>query len=127
MARPARTVNQQWSNVTEVGDSARNQAPSVPGADLLALVGEIGELSAIFQWLSDEQADAVMSDPRLALQVRGELADIFAYLLQLADSLDVDLREALEEKIELNIQRYPADRVRGKAIKYTDLSDGPPS
>ena len=92
---------------------------------LLALVGETGELAEIFQWLTDGQAAAVMDDSARAARVREELADVFAYLLRLADVLDVDLGEALNTKIRLNARRYPADRVRGQAVKYTELGDRP--
>jgi NTP pyrophosphatase (non-canonical NTP hydrolase) len=88
---------------------------------LLALVGEVGELAELFQWLGDEQAARIMDDPRQAQQVRAELADVFSYLLRLADMLDVDLGEALTAKMRLNAERYPADLARGNAAKYTDL------
>lgn len=59
-----------------------------------------------------------------AQQVRGELADVFAYLLQLADVLDVDLVAALHDKIAVNERRYPAHLARGNANKYNRLPDG---
>ena len=49
-----------------------------------------------------------------------ELADIFVYLVRLADQLGVDLPAAVERKIELNEKKYPADVVRGSAKKYTE-------
>lgn len=73
----------------------------------MALAGEAGELLAEFQWLTPEQSARVMADPERAPRVRGELADVFAYLLQLAVALDVDLGAALLEKVARNGQRYP--------------------
>lgn len=90
---------------------------------LLALVGEIGELAELFQWLSDEQAAAIMRDQKLAARVRAELADVFGYVVRLADVLGIDLYDALKTKIGLNDERYPADLSRGKAVKYTELHD----
>jgi dCTP diphosphatase len=90
---------------------------------LLALVGEVGELTELFQWLSDEEAAMIMRDQQLGPRVRQELADVFGYVLRLADVLEIDLYEALREKIRLNGERYPADLARGKATKYTDLRD----
>ena len=49
-----------------------------------------------------------------------ELADIFIYLVRLADRLDIDLLDAAERKIVLNARKYPADRVRGSARKADD-------
>ncbi len=88
---------------------------------VMALAGEAGELAEIFQWLTPEQSQAAMAKPDQAQAVRREMADVFAYLLRLADVTGVDLEEALVEKIELNRQRYPIDLAHGRADKYTDL------
>jgi len=88
---------------------------------VMALAGEVGELVAIFQWLSpDESADA-MADELRAGRVRDEMADVFAYLLRLADVLRVDLEAALEAKMIKNARRYPVEAARGNTEKYTDL------
>jgi NTP pyrophosphatase (non-canonical NTP hydrolase) len=89
----------------------------------MALAGEAGELLAVFQWLTEEQSTTVMSEPDQAQQVRGELADVLAYLLRLADVLDVDLTAALRDKIALNEKRYPEHLSRGNATKYDRLPD----
>ena len=73
----------------------------------MALGGETGELLAEFQWLTPEESAAVMDDPDAAFRVREEMADVFAYLLQLADALDVDLAQALLDKMERNEIRFP--------------------
>ncbi|WP_431870747.1 nucleotide pyrophosphohydrolase [Nocardiopsis eucommiae] len=88
---------------------------------VMALAGEAGELTAEFQWLSAEQSQAVMDDPLKAEAVRQEMADVFAYLLRLADVLGVDLEQALEDKIALNAEKYPVEKAYGTAAKYTDL------
>lgn len=87
----------------------------------MALAGEAGELLEIFQWLTPEQSTDVMDEPERAEHVRQELADILAYLVRLADVLDVDLLAALSSKISLNETRYPVDRARGTAAKYDKL------
>lgn len=74
----------------------------------MALAGEAGELLAIFQWLTPDEATDVMHHPDRAHQVEDELADVFSYLLRLADVLDVDLAAALHAKIARNEHRYPA-------------------
>ena len=80
----------------------------------MALAGEVGELVEIFQWLSAEQAAAVMDGDR-SDDVRDELADVAIYLLRLADVLDVDLVEVAGAKLARSERRYPADVVRGRA------------
>jgi NTP pyrophosphatase (non-canonical NTP hydrolase) len=87
----------------------------------MALAGESGELLEIFQWLTPEESIHVMQDHERAVQVREEMADVLAYLLRLSDVLDVDLEQALAEKIEKNRRKYPVHLARGKADKYTQL------
>ena len=55
----------------------------------MALSGEVGELLAIFQWLTPEESTAIMGTGK-AQHVRDELADVLIYTLRLADVLDVD-------------------------------------
>lgn len=89
----------------------------------MALAGEAGELLEVFQWLTAEQSSEVMADDRRAEQVQDEMADVFSYLLRLADVLDVDLESALRAKINRNEQRYPEELARGRAEKYNRLAD----
>ena len=83
-----------------------------------ALCVEAAELLENFQWLN-EGSRSELSDARLT-QVRHEMADVLVYLIRLADKLDVDLPQAVAEKMALNRIKYPADKVRGDARKYTE-------
>lgn len=74
----------------------------------MALSVEASELAEIFQWLTPEESAEVMSDPDKAFRVRDEVADVLAYLLQLAGACGVDVLQALAEKIERNEARFPA-------------------
>ena len=84
----------------------------------MALIVEAGELVEHFQWLTEAQSQAL--DPDKREQVARELADVFIYLVRLADRLDIDLMDAAQRKMVLNAQRYPADKVRGSAKKADD-------
>ncbi|WP_405498344.1 nucleotide pyrophosphohydrolase [Nocardia sp. NBC_00511] len=88
---------------------------------VMALTGEVGELSEIFQWLTPQQSTAITADPQGRSRVEEELADVFIYLLRLADVLQVDLVAAAEAKIRANEQRYPAELARGRAVKHSEL------
>ncbi len=88
---------------------------------VMALAGEVGELVEIFQWLTAQESAEVMSHERSSQQVREELADVFGYLLRLADELGIDLAQALIEKIRLNGEKYPIEKSRGVSTKYTEL------
>ena len=84
-----------------------------------ALVVEAGELLEHFQWLTDEESRNLAPAKREA--VAAEMADVFIYLVQLSSAMGVDLVRAAEQKIDLNEQRYPADRARGHNKKYDEL------
>ena len=86
---------------------------------VLALVGEVGELAAELQWVPDSDVQQLLTDPVQKKAVASELADIFSYLLRLADIADISLEAELNDKILLNQPRYPSDKARGSAKKYT--------
>ncbi|MFE2751865.1 nucleotide pyrophosphohydrolase [Actinosynnema sp. NPDC059335] len=87
---------------------------------VMALSGEVGELTDLFQWLTPEQAARAMEDPELAWHVRDELADVVHYLVRLADKLDVDLVEAAFAKIERNERRFPVAGEKPVALTPVD-------
>jgi len=82
----------------------------------MALTVEASELAEHFQWL--ECAESRKLDPRKQLAVGYEMADVMIYLARLADVLGVDLWRAVDEKLRINAEKYPAERVRGSAKKY---------
>jgi NTP pyrophosphatase (non-canonical NTP hydrolase) len=84
----------------------------------MALSVEAAELVEEFQWLTEAESKAL--DAERLERVRLELADVFIYLLRLADRLDVDLLRAADDKMAHNERKYPVDRVRGDARKYTE-------
>jgi len=84
----------------------------------MALIAECAELVEHFQWLTEEQSHHLPDDKRVEVEL--EMADIQIYLLRLAERLGVDLLGAVERKIAINEHKYPADRVRGSAKKYTE-------
>ena len=59
--------------------------------------------------------------PAELARVREEMADVLNYLVRLADKLDVNLLDAAREKMKLNAQKYPVDKARGSAKKYSEL------
>lgn len=84
----------------------------------MALIAEAAELVEHFQWLTEAQSTQL--PPEKLREVEQELADVFLYLLRLADKLKVDLLAAAAHKIDLNARKYPADKVRGSSKKYTE-------
>ena len=84
-----------------------------------ALAVEAAELLERFQWLTEEESRALTPDQHA--RVRDEMADVLVYLVRLADKLDVDLLQAAREKMKKNALKYPVDKARGNAKKYSEL------
>jgi NTP pyrophosphatase (non-canonical NTP hydrolase) len=84
----------------------------------MALIAEAAELVEHFQWLTEEQS-ANLPSAKLK-EIETELADILIYLIRTADKLDIDLLQAAKDKIEMNEKKYPSEKVRGSAKKYTE-------
>lgn len=85
----------------------------------MALSVEAAELLEHFQWLKDDDSRQ-LPQAQLA-KVREELADVFLYLIRLADKLGIDLPSAATEKIAINAKKYPVEASRGSHKKYTEL------
>ena len=87
----------------------------------MALTAEVGELSEIFQWLTEEASKSAASNPDTATAVREELADVTLYLVRLASVLGVDLNEAVTQKLKKNAEKYPVEKAHGTHKKYDKL------
>jgi dCTP diphosphatase len=85
----------------------------------MALSVEVAEIVEHFQWLTEDQSKNLPND-KLG-EVETELADTLIYLIRLADKLEIDLLAAAQSKIEVNEQKYPVDKAKGNAKKYTEL------
>jgi dCTP diphosphatase len=88
----------------------------------MALTVEAAELLEIFQWL-DFEASKLNSDPDTLHKATDEVADIAIYLLRIADKLNINLEEAISQKLIKNAEKYPANKVRGSAKKYTTYKE----
>ncbi len=84
-----------------------------------ALIVEAAELLEPFQWLTQEESRTLSPAKREA--VRQEMADVFIYLISLANCLEVDLAQAARDKLAINAAKYPVAKARGNAAKYNEL------
>jgi len=82
----------------------------------MALSAEVAEIIEHFQWLTEEQSQHLSTDK--LKEVGAELADTLIYLVRLADTLDIDLLKAAEDKIEINEKRFPVDKTKNMAKKH---------
>ena len=85
----------------------------------MALAGEAGELLENFQWLTEEQSRR--PSPEVLAAASEEIADVLLYLVRLSDKLGIDPIAAANAKLLANAQKYPVDKARGNARKYTEL------
>ncbi|MGB4246962.1 MAG: nucleotide pyrophosphohydrolase [Pseudohongiellaceae bacterium] len=84
----------------------------------MALSVEASELVECFQWLTEDESRSLTDDQLAA--VAEEIADVQLYLVRLSDKLGIDIGTAIEKKIAKNEAKYPADKVRGSAKKYSE-------
>lgn len=82
----------------------------------MALNVEASELLEIFQWLTLEQAENL--DEKKREHAKQEIADIAVYLIRMCMHLNIDLEEAIIEKMKLNEKKYPLTDKNGKKIAY---------
>lgn len=79
----------------------------------LALSIESAELNESFLWKKPEEAKPE--------KVREELADVIIYALLLAEKYGWDIPSIVKEKMQENAAKYPVDKAKGTAKKYTEL------
>lgn len=79
----------------------------------VALNIEAGELLELFLWKGAEEADPE--------KVKEELADVFNYAFLIAEKYGFDIEQIVLDKLETNARKYPSDKAKGTARKYTDL------
>ena len=75
---------------------------------------EAAELMEHFQWLRSDELNTVCQDARAMAAIREELADIMAYLLSFASTMNIDVSSALRDKMKQNAVKYPAVEYQGR-------------
>ncbi|MDD3368835.1 MAG: nucleotide pyrophosphohydrolase [Lachnospiraceae bacterium] len=86
----------------------------------IGLSTESNELLDIFRFRSEDQMKLMMKDEHKREHISEELGDIFFFLLRFAQMNGFDLEQCLTDKLEKNNQKYPAEQVKGKNLKYTE-------
>ena len=83
----------------------------------MALSVEVSELLEIFQWSNDGGLSEIQNETTRK-EIEEEIADVFNYIVRLADILDVDLEKASMLKIDENEKKYPINTFKGSSRKY---------
>lgn len=87
----------------------------------MALAAEAGELMEHFLWATPAQSATQAAEPGKREQIAAELADVVIYALEFANIAGLDLAAAIESKMAANAAKYPVEKARGRASKYTEL------
>ena len=82
----------------------------------LALLLEASELNELFLWKKDAQVEQVDKQ-----KLAEELADVLSYAFLLAEKNGLDIFDIMVQKIQQNAEKYPVEKARGTAKKYTEL------
>jgi dCTP diphosphatase len=91
-----------------------------PKSVILALVGEVGELAELFQWLPAADAQSLAHSEPLKSRAGEEMADVLLYLILLADVLGIDLGAAAHAKMDDSDRRFPPGQAAGTAPDRAD-------
>ena len=84
-----------------------------------ALSVEVAEVVEHFQWLTPEESNSL---PAAKIKkIKEEIGDVMIYMVRLADRLGIDPVQAAEDKMRINEKKYPVEKAKGVADKYTDL------
>lgn len=85
----------------------------------ISIAIEAGELLEEFQWKDAAGVEQKVKGERH--KIEDEMADVYIYLLEMSDVLGIDLIKAADEKMKKNELKYPVEKAKGNAKKYTEL------
>lgn len=87
----------------------------------IGLITEASELLELFRFRSDVEIDDLLADDAFNESIRHELADCLYFVLAISNKLEIDLTQALREKMAISANRYPVQTASGRNVKYTNL------
>ena len=85
----------------------------------LSLVLEAAEVMELFQWKNYQEMNEYVKTSKN--DIGEELADVLYWVLLMSSDLGVDIKSALEDKMDKNEAKYPIDKAKGKHTKYDKL------
>lgn len=116
------------TNIKELKDKVqdfceRRDWDQYHGAKELAIgiITESSELLDLFRFKSEKEIECMFNSPEKRCRISEEMADVFYFLLRLAQKYNIDLASELHNKMEKNEEKYPLEKSRGSNKKYTEL------
>jgi NTP pyrophosphatase (non-canonical NTP hydrolase) len=86
-----------------------------------AIAIEAAELQEHFLWKTPVEVESKIADPQQKQVIAEELADVLIFSLLLAQEIGIDPTQAILRKLKANERKYPVEKARGSAKKYTEL------
>jgi len=107
------------NKITEFRDARDWKQFHNPKDLALSLVLEASEVLEHFQWKNSTEVEKYVKEHKG--HIGEELADVLYWVLLMSHDLNIDIAEAIKDKLEKNNQKYPVEKAKGKYTKYTDL------
>lgn len=119
MNKRSKNINELVSKIISFRDARDWKQFHNPKDVALSLVLEAGEVMEHFQWKNEEEMEKHAISHRE--EIGEELADVLYWILLLSFDLKINVLDALEKKIKKNEEKYPIEKTKGNAKKYTEL------
>lgn len=87
----------------------------------IAMIIEVAELLEHFRWKSEKEVEELLKDPKKKELISDEVADIFYFLIRLAQTYNIDLSTALKNKMRKNMEKYPVEKFRESNKKHNEV------
>lgn len=85
----------------------------------MGIAAEAAELMEKFLWIDSKASFDELATNRQ--EIEDECADVLIGLLCFANAANIDLSKAVEHKLALIKEKYPIEKSKGRATKYTKL------
>ena len=119
MNKQSKSINELISKIIGFRDARDWKQFHNPKDVALSLVLEAGEVMEHFQWKNIDEIEKHVVDHKE--EIGEELADVLYWILLMSFDLKIDILAALEKKIKKNEEKYPIEKTKGNAKKYTEL------
>ena len=80
----------------------------------MSIAIESSELMELFQWLSKQESIKAMRSGKSRNDAIDEVADVFIYLIAFCNENNIDIKQAIDQKMKKNKKKYPANVFKGR-------------
>ena len=87
----------------------------------IGIITEASELLEHFRFKSEKEVEEMFKNSPKRQEICDEMADVFYFLLRLAQRYDIDLVTELDKKLKKNAEKYPVNKAKGKNMKYNEF------